>query len=671
MTKLVGGLGGAIGCRFLKNRNQLVFVEYAGKISLLDMVRPVAATISQGNTVLQGTYSFDFETGQMQATRDIFWEQIDNIKRRMVPTNGAGIINLGIVDFNSITPAVLQTLAYSSTPINGNNDATNQLVNGDVFAVMTNEGNYAKVKITQYGYNLSIQWVTYKLNSPYHVIGVGYNNPEDIAVSSDETTAYVTERTGNLVKVNLNNANRAAAVVVATGMNAPHQIYLDEIRQQAYVVEYANPGRLIRINLQTGQKTILLNNLNNAIGLLISSDLAYAYISEQSNGGRVTRYSLQGGTPLQIASGLTNPFFLTWLDSAQTTILVPERDLANRVKLVNVLPNANNVQVLTTNVAFRPSSVAYADTSRLLVCCNEEIDVVNTLESFVSTGIFKGIGLVPWNMITAAGVADTTVPDPVTNLLYPYQFEKNAPFGGTLSLQINHSFALTKGVKYYRVKAAGNTRFDSWTDVKMNPANGKYEIYVQFKPDANGFYEIHQPGDWFMNTDLGLILNSTSLSNGLQNFTIEFADATKTVIPPFTHQQNILIDNNHCVASIEMPMVGNNQTPNPCGMLKFTNTMLDIVTITYVASHPTQQATRSFSIIKGLNSITLVPDVPVSGLPVNNAPFTIQRKAADFLGACPAAAFSAYVYVSARAINGISRQSQYDRSAAVAFALTP
>ncbi len=79
----------------------------------------------------------------------------------MVPENGATIVNLGVVNFNSITKAQLQSYSYSTTPIDGNNDATNQLVNGDVFAVHTSDGHYAKVKIVTYGYNLQIQWVTY------------------------------------------------------------------------------------------------------------------------------------------------------------------------------------------------------------------------------------------------------------------------------------------------------------------------------------------------------------------------------------------------------------------------------------------------------------------------------------------------------------------------------
>ena len=117
----------------------------------------------------------------------------------------------------------------------------------DVFGVITNNGNYAKVQIQSYGYNLQIRWITYHLNPRYEVLGTGYNMPEDIKVSSDETTAYVTERVGNLLRVDLTNANRAMATVVTGGLTAPHGIMLDN-SNQAYVVEFANPGRLLRID---------------------------------------------------------------------------------------------------------------------------------------------------------------------------------------------------------------------------------------------------------------------------------------------------------------------------------------------------------------------------------------------------------------------------------------
>ena len=93
------------------------------------------------------------------------------VLRQMAVQNSAKIVNLGAVDFNALTAQTLQALTYGTTPIDGNNDPTNKLVNGDVFAVRTTQGNFAKVKVLNYGYDLTIQWVTYNIPSGYNVIG--------------------------------------------------------------------------------------------------------------------------------------------------------------------------------------------------------------------------------------------------------------------------------------------------------------------------------------------------------------------------------------------------------------------------------------------------------------------------------------------------------------------
>jgi hypothetical protein len=36
---------------------------------------------------------------------------------------------------------------------------------GDVFAVHSNAGNFAKIKVHSYGYNLGVQWVTFRVGS--------------------------------------------------------------------------------------------------------------------------------------------------------------------------------------------------------------------------------------------------------------------------------------------------------------------------------------------------------------------------------------------------------------------------------------------------------------------------------------------------------------------------
>jgi hypothetical protein len=133
--------------------------------------------VSQGTATLKGTYQFDLDAGVESVTgvvlpgADIWWEQLTlgggmggtgfKVLRQMTPQNGAGIVNLGAVNFDAITATSLQALAYTPGPITGNDDASNLLVNGDVFAVRTTNGNYAKVRVVTYGYDMVIHWVTY------------------------------------------------------------------------------------------------------------------------------------------------------------------------------------------------------------------------------------------------------------------------------------------------------------------------------------------------------------------------------------------------------------------------------------------------------------------------------------------------------------------------------
>src|SRR6185295_868588 len=84
--------------------------------------------------------------------------------------------------------------------------------------------------------------------------GTGYSAPHDIALTGDGVHAYVAEPPGSLLRINLSSANRASAVVVASGLNGIDQIALDESRHVAYVAEFT-ASQIRRINLATGAKT--------------------------------------------------------------------------------------------------------------------------------------------------------------------------------------------------------------------------------------------------------------------------------------------------------------------------------------------------------------------------------------------------------------------------------
>jgi hypothetical protein len=679
-TQLIGGLGAAIGSDLIQSKNKLIFVEYAtGKISSLDLF-PSFNIISQGTTTLKGTFFFDFDSGVQGGSSpnaDVFWHQLTSILRQMDPQNNARILNLGMVNFNTITAANLQNLPYSTTSIVGNNDSSNKLVNGDVFAVKTTNGNYAKVKVVTYGYDLVIEWVTYQLNKGYTVLGTGYTTPEDIKLSADGIHAYITERTGNLLKVALTNANRSAATLVASGMTAPQEIALDEVHNSAYVVEYEPIGALIKVNLTTGTKTTIIPGLNNAVGLVLSSDLQYAYISEQTTGpdkGRISACLLSNGSRQTIVKGLTAPFFLRWLDATQSLLLVPERDPANRIDLINVA--AKTSQVIISGSPFRPSSVALPNPNQIIVCCDQVIDIYAlTPQPQLGGPLLMGIGFIPFDQIAPTGPqtgrADTTV-----NSNYFYQV-KNTPFGGMLPLMVNHQQAANDGAAYYRVQVDGQIRMDSWTDQKWT---GVQYVGITTSPSTVngkvGCYPVHPVGELFlwMNPSLGSLMDSTSLPKTNPNhhtIVIEFLAVNGNPLE-YSTPLKILVDNDPCFAALS-PVTLNSKTADACGLLVYNtgSKTTDQVMMGFMASQPNDNATFSMSLYRGVTPVTTLPVIPPTSGPVSSAVSPIEDTVNDLLGSCSIAAFALNLHVAATANNGWNQQSQYDRSAVQAFVLVP
>ena len=123
-----------------------------------------ATVVSSGTGTIPGTFTFDVDSGTLtQSGADLFWQQQTAVQRRMAPFGGATLVNLGVRDFDSITGKALSELNYSTAPIPANDDATNQLVPGDVFAVHSADRNFAKVKVVSYGRDLGIQWATFRV----------------------------------------------------------------------------------------------------------------------------------------------------------------------------------------------------------------------------------------------------------------------------------------------------------------------------------------------------------------------------------------------------------------------------------------------------------------------------------------------------------------------------
>ena len=590
ITTLATGLAGAIGSHYHGASNRLYFVEFGGRLSRYDFVRALDATLlNNAARTLKGTWLMNLETGvNGSAGGDIWWEQIDTVRRRMVPKNGAQIAYLGVktpLQFALLGPNELQALSYGATPIVGDNNASNQLVAGTVFAVRTDLGNYAKVRVTTYGYNIALRISTYRLKPAYQVIGTGYTQPEDVKVTADGKTAYITERGGNFLRVALNTLiapNRAAASVVASGLAAPHQIALREDAGCAYVVEFAPSGHLVRIDLASGAKSNVACNLENAIGLVVTGDHKYAYISEQAGGGgRVRSVELSSGVISPVKSGFTAPFMMTFNNASESALLIAERDPANRVTLIDLGTLPISSYPVATGVPSRPSSVALLSGTRLVVCSDSALSSLDLTES-VLTGsgpLLLGIGHVPVTRIVG-GYADTSV-DPA----YFFQV-KDSPFGGTLSLMFNHERARLAGAAYYKVLIDGVEVDAPWGDYKWSNVTNQFE-YVPITADAGHFYPVRQAGELWYNAWLGLARDTGDLTNGLHLYQVRIFRPDKTSIPVpagVISSVQLMIDNGVPTAAI--PSIFHDGVPvGTCGIV---TTGPDNFTFEIVANDPQQ-----------------------------------------------------------------------------------
>jgi hypothetical protein len=513
--------------------------------------------------------------------------------------------------------------------------------------------------------------------SPVHtVIGTGYTNPEDIELSADGVHAYITERSGDLVKVSLSTPNRSSATVIASGMVAPQQMALDEAHDTAYVVEYTPTGHLYRINLTSGTKTPIPVTLNNAVGLAITSDRQYAYVTEQTAPGRIRKIRLSDGFATIIVTGVTAPFFLTWGDPAEASLLVAERDPANRVTRVDL--STNTTSLVAGGFSSRPGAVALMSPSRMLVHGETTLSIVDFLPFLPAGPLFMGFGFIPFDKViqTAGpnqGLADTTVPPG-----YFYQV-KDTPFGGTLPIMINYPAATALGATHYRITVDGVIRFDTWTDEKWNG--------VTFTPDTvspglvssqPGFYPVRTSPFLYMNPSLGSLIDSTGLTNAIHTIVVEFVQPNPIpwipvpIVRATTSPVKFRVDNNPCRGVLAAPRVGAN-VADACGILRYA-AISDTVTMGFIASHPNNYANYSFGLIRGHNN----PPAPViagatSGqVSAATNPGTITGTVAGLLGPCVKggmAAFAESLYVAARANNGWGRQAQYDASDLLAFTL--
>ncbi|HEX9060445.1 MAG TPA: hypothetical protein VF941_09720 [Clostridia bacterium] len=563
---LATSLDSVRGCDYQKSSNQLFFVENSGSLSKLDLIRNLDFQVFKGTATVPADTSLDLVDGTSISGGQIRWDHTDPSHGRVMRGQGnCDVKSLGLVDFDSITYAELQNINYSSDSIHGDPGPGNQLADNFVFAVRNwSPGthdifDYAKVKVLSYGANLQLTWVSYKLKPPVQVLGTGYRQPADIKLSESGQIAYVTERVGmippiiirpqinneikpalkpveteikpvlktlpgSLLRVDLKNPNRSNATVVASGITSPGQIFLDETRGQAYVTECTSPGQLLRIDLASGGKTSLLHNLENPGGLVITSDLRFAYISEQTaSGGKVARYDLVTGSKETLPLTFTNPGFLEWINSGESGILVIESGTASEISLIDLTTQPVSKRIVQNWTGKHIESLSIISPEQIIAASGNEIDQIDAGSSLIGPAgpYLLGVGLIPKDRISRGGDADSEgYADTTPDTGYRLQV-KDAPFGGVLSIMINHEKAFSQGALYYQILVDGVPQKQSWGDYYWSSSLNSFE-YINAGIINETFYKIRKPYELWFNHWLGYVLDTRSLSNGRHTVGIRF-----------------------------------------------------------------------------------------------------------------------------------------------------
>ena len=162
------GLLGIVAASVISNWGNIFSKQSTGPVPAAipaqgPSTNPVRPVHSNGRLVVRGTWTCDLDSGaETNAGADFQWEQDTDVKRYLAPLNGAGFFVVGIRDFESVKYADLERFQYSSQKIDGSNLAYNQIPQGTVVAYKTNEGRLGKLIVDEYGYNLTIRWITFE-----------------------------------------------------------------------------------------------------------------------------------------------------------------------------------------------------------------------------------------------------------------------------------------------------------------------------------------------------------------------------------------------------------------------------------------------------------------------------------------------------------------------------
>lgn len=628
--------------------------------------------------------------------------------------NGAKILKLtGQTSLEQITPANMTGLTWGSalTQYSENGQSTT----GVCYAIQVPAGSdshYAKVRIFKDGSNTKLEWTCYITSTNplllHQLDGSLFPEPHDIVVSADDLQIFISGGSTEGYIIYLTRIAGGAfpfygspTVVNAEPLLNPQQMVIDG----AAIYVAAGDG-LFAVDTVTNYQSQVVSGITNPVGLLIKqqNNVKTAYITDASGNVYVVDISSfnlpsfndDGSVNGQTSDIINAPSpsttlalggpsgYLTWSDGNHTSFYVALPTL-NAVKRVDLLTNTISTEEVGTPSPTGPWSVDVFDENDLSVVCNAEIgDIKRGITVDGSAPWALGIGLIPFSLINNSdnnpaapapndGKADTSsVPG------YYFSNYPNLPFGGSLSLLINHSAAYAAGARYYKISIANVQRDQSdpniwitqparnitnaFTDLRWNGSLNPPRFEGISTGTQDGYYPIRQPGDLWYNMFLGAIMGTSISDNGYNRLKIDFYTAGKVLIPNGSFTKLIYIDNNLASgqvfdmrrgSSTVAPNSDDYQSISACGTLEY-DSKDDLIEFDFMASRIDGLGSYTLSFSRGgvlfsaTGNVTTTPTLMTVKERLPGTPLRIGH----LVGNCNVANIGVSLHVPSRVTNG-------------------
>jgi hypothetical protein len=560
------------------------------------------------------------------ANTDLQW---NTLGQSLVARNFARVLPIpNVTSLADILPSTLVEANWNSVANNNQVPEDGTSTDGRCYAVRIpygSEFHYAKVRVYRQGMQTWAEWVTYSVSPNPYRISTGFSDVRDIVLSEYETALYLTgqspldgqyyvlysPRAANSLSPYPDFSSQAQPLH-GDPLVAPQQMVLDG--GFIYVVDNDS---LWRINMSSGEQVRVVTGLQGGTGLLLSSAGIYlnAYISNSTGHVYVVDLSdfAAGSNPIPLPPSKytldTNQAgFMSWADSERSAIYIALHD-KREVARIDLLTDSISIEGTTNPSSPGPWSIEVISDSRLLVSCETELGEFTRSIREEST-LMLGIGLIPFRFITNSE-ANPTSPGPDdgkanTEAGYYFSAYPNLPFGGELSLMLNHALAWNQGMQFYRVRiqnlASGQTRIinNDFNDYKWHTTPAA--LFVNTATSATGnLYPIRNPEELWYNPHLAARVKTSPQDNGHNVLTVEFFDANKQPVANGVFHRLIFIDNSRCNVKLELPRIGTATTPPVagvyptlnCGCLSYTSKD-DLVEQDFVAWQP--QGSGSYSL---------------------------------------------------------------------------